>query len=302
MAYLHKNRNLFQQVVDQAQRLTGVVPEVVEKDYYVTVILKELAARLPFVVFKGGTSLSKCYHVIKRYSEDIDITIDTALSQGQKKALKDCLKEISETLELSIPNLSETRSRRSYNKYVFCYEPLYVSEDAAIPSGVLLETSFAEISFPVVTMDVHSIVGDMLESEAPELLSTYALHPFPMKVQSLERTLVDKIFAIGDYYLAGKEIEKHSRHLYDIYKLLLLVKLDDDFRQLVLHVREERVKNRICLSAQDGVNLSEVLQKIVVEDAYQYGYNHLTVRLLDEQVSYEEAISALKKLIESQTL
>ena len=90
--------------------------------------------------------------------------------------------------------------------------------------------------------------------------------------------------------------------MYDIYKLLLLVKLDDDFRQLVLHVREERVKNRICLSAQDGVNLSEVLQKIVVEDAYQYGYNHLTVRLLDEQVSYEEAISALKKLIESQTL
>lgn len=302
MAHLHKNRDLFRQVVDQAQRLTGVVPEVVEKDYYVTVILKELAARLPFVVFKGGTSLSKCYHVIARYSEDIDITIDTALSQGQKRALKDCLKKVAGTLDLSIPNLSETRSRRSYNKYVFHYDPLYVSEDTAIQAGVLLETSFAEISFPVVTMDVHSIVGDMLENEAPDLLSTYALHPFHMKVQSLERTLVDKIFAIGDYYLAGKEIEKHSRHLYDIYKLLPLVDLDDSFHQLILQVREERAKNRICLSAQDGVNLSEVLQKIIAEDAYRYGYNHLTVRLLNEQVSYDETISALKKLIESHAL
>ena len=58
-------------------------------------------------------------------------------------------------LPMSIPNLSETRSRRSYNKYVIQYEPLYLPADAAIQSGVLLETSFAEISFPVVTMDVH---------------------------------------------------------------------------------------------------------------------------------------------------
>ncbi|MDD6126628.1 MAG: nucleotidyl transferase AbiEii/AbiGii toxin family protein [Veillonellaceae bacterium] len=90
-----------------------------------------------------------------RYSEDIDITIDTKISQGQKKALKENLEELAEELGLSIPNLSETRSRRSYNKYVIQYEPLYLPADAAIQSGVLLETSFAEISFPVVTMDVH---------------------------------------------------------------------------------------------------------------------------------------------------
>ena len=40
MEYLHKDRVLFQQVVDQAQQLTGLVPEVIEKDYYVTVILR----------------------------------------------------------------------------------------------------------------------------------------------------------------------------------------------------------------------------------------------------------------------
>ena len=65
------------------------------------------------------------------------------------------MEELAEELGLSIPNLSETRSRRSYNKYVIQYEPLYLPADAAIQSGVLLETSFAEISFPVVTMDVY---------------------------------------------------------------------------------------------------------------------------------------------------
>ena len=47
-----------------------------------TMILRELPERLNFVVFKGGTSLSKCYKAIKRFSEDIDITIDSKLSQG----------------------------------------------------------------------------------------------------------------------------------------------------------------------------------------------------------------------------
>ena len=219
-----------------------------------------------------------------------------------KALLKENLEELAEELGLSIPNLSETRSRRSYNKYVIQYEPLYLPADAAIQSGVMLETSFAEISFPVVTMDVHSIVGDMLADEAPEILSAYSLQPFSMKVQSLERTLVDKLFAICDYYLSGREIDKHSRHLYDIYKLLPLVKLDDRFRQLVLDVRKERAKNTICLSAKDGVDLSALLRKIIAEDAYKYGYNHLTVRLLDEEVRYEEAVSALEKIVQSNVL
>ena len=51
-----------------------------QKDYYVTVLLKLLAEKIPFIVFKGGTSLSKCHKVIRRFSEDIDLTIDVSLS------------------------------------------------------------------------------------------------------------------------------------------------------------------------------------------------------------------------------
>ena len=40
-----------------------------------------------------------------------------------------------------------------------------------------------------------------------------------MKVQGLDRTLVDKVFAICDYYMQDR-VKKHSRHIYDIYKLI----------------------------------------------------------------------------------
>ena len=63
---------------DTAEKLGLVVP-IVEKDYYVTMILKELSEKCPTCVFKGGTSLSKCHHVIDRFSEDIDISFSDKL-------------------------------------------------------------------------------------------------------------------------------------------------------------------------------------------------------------------------------
>ena len=58
---------------------------------------------------------------------------------------------------------------------------------------------------------------------------------FEMKVQGIDRTLADKVFAVCDYYLQGK-VAKHARHLYDIYKLLPLVPQDENFRELVKEV------------------------------------------------------------------
>lgn len=79
-----------------------------------------------------------------------------------------------------------------------------------------------------------------------------------MKVQGLDRTLTDKVFAVCDYYLQNR-IKKHSRHIYDIYKLLPLVKQDDAFRALVREVRAVRKESVICPSAADGVNIPERL-------------------------------------------
>lgn len=84
MEYLHEDKKRFREAVDLTAYQTGAAPEAIEKDYYVTLILRLLSRQLSFIVFKGGTSLSKCCQLIKRFSEDIDITIDTSISQGQR--------------------------------------------------------------------------------------------------------------------------------------------------------------------------------------------------------------------------
>lgn len=110
MEFLHNDKEMFSQAINLVTNKNGIRPEIVEKDYYVTMILRLLSERLPFIVFKGGTSLSKCHKAINRFSEDIDITIDTTLSQSQKKKVKEAIKEVNSILGLSIPNIDETRS------------------------------------------------------------------------------------------------------------------------------------------------------------------------------------------------
>ena len=105
MVWLHDNKEEFRNAVLFAADQSRLPPAAVEKDYYVTIILKGLKERLPFIVFKGGTSLSKCYKVINRFSEDIDVTIDTKLSQGQMGKVKDSIIAVADQLGMTILNL-----------------------------------------------------------------------------------------------------------------------------------------------------------------------------------------------------
>ena len=299
MAWLHENKEEFRNAVLFAANQKRLAPAVVEKDYYVTLILEGLKERLPFIVFKGGTSLSKCHKAIRRFSEDIDVTIDTKLSQGQMGKVKDGIKMVAEELGLTIPNIDETRSRRSYNKYLLAYDSVIEMLNDDLQPMVILETSFAEISFPTVILPVHSYIGDMMETDAPEMVEQYGLLPFEMKVQGIDRTMIDKVFAICDYYMKG-DVRRHSRHIYDIYKLLPMVPVNDDLGKLVKEVREVRAKNvTICHSAQPGVDVPSLLMELVEKDIYRADYDSLTSRILEEQIPYDTAIGAVRRIAQS---
>ena len=295
MEYLHKHKEEFINAVNLASEYFHILPVIVEKDYYVTMILRELAERQGFVVFKGGTSLSKCHKAIKRFSEDIDITIDSRLSQRQMKKLKEVIKDIATELDLAIPNIGEIRSRRSYNRYILEYQSVLSAPDDAVQNAVLMETSFAEVSFPTVILPVHSYIGDMMIEEAPEEIKNFRLDPFEMKVQGLDRTLVDKVFAICDYYLQNK-VKKHSRHIYDIYKLLPIVPQNEEFKNLIKDVRSVRAMTNICPSAQPEVNVPELLTFLIENEVYRDDYEKITARILEEDVNYETAIKAVKEI------
>ncbi len=73
--------------VEQAAIRSGITAKAIEKDWWVTLILKALfeSPYAKFFIFKGGTSLSKGWKLIERFSEDVDIAI---ISDMLKQAMK----------------------------------------------------------------------------------------------------------------------------------------------------------------------------------------------------------------------
>ena len=299
MMFLHNDEELFKDViiatsVDQKRPVA-----IVEKDYYVTMILKLLAQVEPGCVFKGGTSLSKCHHVIDRFSEDIDITFSNTLTQGQRKKLKNnIIANISKELDLPIVNWNETKSRRDYNCYIFDYKPIEGTTEKNLFSGVKMEVALGTVAFPTEKMLVDSYIYQYLSKENMDIVREFGIEPFEMTLQSLERTFADKVFAICDYYMEGK-VNRHSRHIYDLYMLLPKLILDDDYRELVAEIRNHRAKMSICPSAQPGVDVSELLKEIIAKEIYKADYKEITTYFQNHPLEYEKAISAIRIIAES---
>ena len=294
---LHSNRELFEQTVLRTADAAGIAASIIEKDYYVTEFLRKLASYQPDIVFKGGTSLSKCYKLIQRFSEDIDLNVEDHPSEGQRKALKRNIVTVIDDLDLSLSNAEEIRSRRDYNRYIINYPALQGA--AYLKQQLIVETVVSMRAFPNHPMDASSLIYDFLKDTGrDDIIHEYHLQPFSVNVQTAERTLLDKLFALADYYLNGT-ITEHSRHIYDIYKLSMIVTIDDTLRHLAREVILERRPHKTCLSAQEGVDMNDLLRQIIDSDAYRSDYDQNTSALLFEDVPYSAAITALQQIIDS---
>lgn len=297
--YLHEDRESFKDLIELVSGEIGRTPIVVEKDYYVTMILKRLSEQLDNCVFKGGTSLSKGFKAIDRFSEDIDITFDEHIGESRRKKLKNkVLKGLSEELGMPIVNWENTQSDRDYNAYHFSYDSVFGLEDERLLQYVKLETALGSYSFPTDIVDIGNYLGDYLERTGRNDVATkYGLEKFSMKIQSLERTYIDKIFALCDYYLQGKS-KRYSRHLYDIYKLTPKININDDFTKLVKEVREHRSNMSICPSAQPDVNVKDIILEFCDNDFYKEDYHAITSYFAADFVAYEDVILNLRQIVE----
>ena len=133
-------------------------------------------------------------------------------------------------------------------------------------------------------------------TEQEELAEEFDIMPFEITTQAIERTLIDKVFAICDYYLSDK-IDRHSRHLYDIYKIMEYTKPDTSLSRLVQEVRGQREPLPVCPSAKTGVCINDVLAEIVDKEIYRQDYESITGKLLFTYVPYETVISGVKEII-----
>lgn len=297
---LHQDKDAFEELVTATSLELHIPPNIIEKDYYVTLALQELSSHIKGMVFKGGTSLTKCYQILERFSEDIDISYaasDGPPGESRKRQLKKAVVASMNCLNFPITNLEQTRSRRNYNCYCATYPSIYAPV-LELKTELVIETYIALLPFPTtVRMTDNYIYRFLQQSNQLQLAEEFHLMPFEITTQAIERTLVDKVFALCDYYLDGK-VDRHSRHLYDIHQIVENISIPKALPDLIHEVRALRAPLPICPSAAEGVNINQILEEIITKNIYKEDYIKITENLLFSPLSYEAAISSLQYLVD----
>ena len=275
----------WKEIIETVARELGRSEQMVEKDTIQSMFLYELAkSELPFV-FKGGTSLSKAYNLIERFSEDIDLSMNRRPTQSERVKSKEWIIEIAENLGLVLSNPEEIKSRYDYNKYIFKYDSLF----SVIPLEIIIETSYYQSVYPVEKHVVGSFVGRFCLERNIILPVPFEAAEVVMNVQSMERTFVDKVFAVCDYKIQNMR-DRDSRHLYDICKLIREVELNEELDKLIDMVRDDRMQSRNNPSAQLEYFIPDMLKEIIRSRFYEPDYKNVTQKLLYEDISYDYAI------------
>lgn len=230
-----------------------IPPQAVEKDLWVTTIL-QVVFSLPLadrLVFKGGTSLSKVFGIIERFSEDIDLAIDRTyfgfegdLTKKQLKKLRKqssifvrdkFLYELQEAFhqygltELSVTAEPDGKGDETYpepRKLFIEYPSLFRESLDYIKPRVMLETGARSLIEPTISVQVKSLV----ETAFPDICTT-STNPF-ITTAVIEKTFLEKAFLLHELFTtnAGKHANRKSRHLYDLEKMM-----DESFAEPTIH-------------------------------------------------------------------
>lgn len=209
---------------------SGLPETFVEKDYWITAILRTIATTLgERAIFKGGTSLSKGWNLLDRFSEDIDLFVDPAAEPplGSTRAINRTMKKLNGDVS-AIAGLefvraeSQTiggRGRIDTFRYDSHFPPL-----EGFPTTVRLEPGIQSGKQPTARVEISSIVGELLIArEAADELDVEGIEPFEMDLLHFRRTFVEKLFAIhGKVERLEKEgvsLGRDVRHYADLYVL-----------------------------------------------------------------------------------
>lgn len=226
---LYEHDDFPQALLRTAARLE-VNEQFVEKDYYVTEILRIVAAELgEKVMFKGGTSLSKGWGLITRFSEDIDLFVnpDRFDPRPGKNKLDRILKELSTTVELH-PALTWLRDEGTTigglgRSDLFAYQS-HFSSLPGIRAAVRFEPGIQSGSFPAEVVPITSLVGQYLAETGPGPFGEAEdLLGFDMSLLHYRRTFVEKLFALHGKVIRLRDedhpLGRDARHYSDLHAL-----------------------------------------------------------------------------------
>ncbi len=258
---LHNNKELFQELIEATAKELNLPSLYIEKDYWVTYILRNLSmsSYADVAIFKGGTSLSKAYKIIDRFSEDIDLAVITnKMGSNQiKKLIKQIEKTIVDENFTELPNHAQVSKGSEFRKTVHDYTKLEDGDFGHAVESVIVElNSFAQ-PHPFEIKQISSYITDFLSLKAPMMIGAYALEPFDVNVLSYKRTFCEKISAIARAsYESDSEysqLKEKIRHFYDIYFLM------------------EEPEIELFLNSSEFVDM---IQKVRVDDKNQFNQNN----------------------------
>lgn len=230
------------EILNQVNNQTGLPTDAIEKDWWVTITLKAIFSSkfAQHLVFKGGTSLSKAYNLIERFSEDIDLSIDRTiigfegeLSKTQIKKLRKASGNfiVGEFKEELISELEKLGVNKENYNLIFDDEiddtsdphrieleyNSIVEPGEYIPQRVIIELGARALLEPNEQKEIQSIIGQIYPEQA------FTIQPFEVIVVVPTKTFLEKIMLLHEEFLKPTENIRHyrmSRHLYDIEKLM----------------------------------------------------------------------------------
>jgi hypothetical protein len=311
------------EIINQVSAKTGLLPTAIEKDWWVMIALKAIYSSeyAKHLVFKGGTSLSKSYGLIERFSEDIDLAIDRSffkfdgdlkpkeVTKLRKTACKfiveifiDKLSAILKEMKVKEFTLNHVEFERSDTDPLAIelnYKPLTEKVNYLKPR-ILIEISSRSLREPFENRELVSFIGE----HYPEL--PFVDKPIMVPTVLPTRTFLEKIFLLHEEFQKPKEREIRSqrmtRHLYDISKLM-----DTKYMEIALTDRElynNIVAHREMLTNVSWVDYSKHKPKDIIFippeteiDKWEKDYSEMRESMFyGETESFENLIKKLKEL------
>jgi hypothetical protein len=231
------------EILKLLENKTGLNAKSIEKDWWVTLVLNSLFNGIygSHLVFKGGTSLSKCWRIIDRFSEDIDLAIDreflgfagelTKREIGKKLRKASCSfirNELKADIERFILNFGIDKKQFLLEANIteesnVDPETLYLHYESVLDNSdyvfntVKIEVGARSLLEPNKDVLVKSIIGELMPN------TNYSDKEFKVKAVMPQRTMLEKAFLLHELFqssTSGKEVNRMSRHLYDLEKLM----------------------------------------------------------------------------------
>ena len=293
---LHLNKELFRDIIDTLNTRTGIAIDIIEKDYYVCILLKELSKRQNELkaYFKGGTAIYKILNTMNRFSEDIDLTVkvlpEESNTRNKKRLKQSALGYKLEGLELikeeCIDNKGSITGMYRYNS---------VYSDSEIPlqraGKIQVEATSFTVSEPTEKYYIESLIYKLANNSEKKILEEqFDVSKIEIEIIKLERMFIDKIFAAEFYYIRDMYMDT-AKHIYDISilfyneKIQNLLNNDEELNKLIKYKRQEekariggidentQIKNFNYLKLNFSYNLIKEFEnmqnKYVLNDKYK---------------------------------